>query len=97
CAFGAVVTGAKPRFNQPFWNAVGMLVSFCEPSRWLLLNVSTFASQHSALVCEGGGGENDVGAVNSSRSKMPSATSSHEPAVLLKLRWNSLGAVPVPM
>src|SRR5690349_8426550 len=55
---------------QPFWNVVGMFVRFFEPRTFVLLNVTTFASQQIESVCVGGGGETCVceTIVRSSRS-----------------------------
>jgi hypothetical protein len=89
----------NPTRSQPFWkDPVGTFATFTEPRRPLLLKVTTFASQHREFVRVGGGGEKLTGVlvVLYSRSKMLSETSSHAPAVVLKLRWNSFGALPVP-
>ena len=102
-AFGADAGGmaaatGKPRRIQPSWNVVGRFATLPEFSTFVPLNVITLASQQIEFVGVGGGGENVFGVVVvvSSRSQMFSVTSSHEPAVALKLRWNSFGALPVP-
>src|SRR5689334_8253507 len=94
----AVVGEVNPSLSQPLTNDVLMFAVFFEPSTLLLLNVMMFTSQQIELVSVGGGGENVTGdhVVFSSRSKMFSVMSSHEPAVLLKFRWKSFGALPVP-
>jgi hypothetical protein len=53
--------GKKPKFSQPFVNDVEMFAEFDEPSKFELLNVMTFASQHSELVPAGGSGEKSIG------------------------------------
>src|SRR5437870_4547906 len=103
----AVPTTGKPTFSQPFWKPTPEMSRFAtlvEPSTFDLvavfaLKVSTFASQHSAAVCVGGGGEkfSGVDVVCSSRSKIASAMSSQEPLLPLKLRWNGGDAEPVPV
>src|SRR5579862_8705 len=69
---GAAAGSKKPMSSHPSWNPEGvvMLAMLAEPSTFELLNVTTLASQHSALVATGGGGEKLIGVdeVFSSRS-----------------------------
>src|SRR6516162_5813031 len=62
------------------------------------LKLMTFASQHSAAVTPGCGGENPPGVefFFSSRSQKSIRMSSQAPFVPLKLRWNGGFALPVP-
>src|SRR5262249_33713328 len=71
---------------------------FVEPRTPADLKVMTFASQHSAAVTPGCGGENPPGVefFFSSRSQKSIEMSSQAPFVPLKLRWNGGVAEPVP-
>ena len=70
CTGAVTVVGKKPMSSQPLSNVVGTLATFFEASTFVSLNVTTFASQHSAFDCVGGGGEKSSGVdvVFSSRS-----------------------------
>src|SRR6186997_2978913 len=99
CTSPPTDSGKNPTSSHPFSKSVVMLEVFAEPSTFELLNVITFASQQSWFTPASGCGEKSSGVVVvcSSRSKMLSDTSSHAPAVLLKLRWNRREADPVPL
>src|SRR5512139_2880255 len=103
CLFaGTVLPPTMLRPTQPDEKPVEMLVLFFEPKTFVLLNVTTLASQQIESVWVGGGGENEPGfwTVRSSRSYCVTMTSSHEPALPLKLRWNRRPALlpgPVAM
>ena len=56
---GAETPPIRFRSTQPFGKLVGMFNELFDRSTFVLLNVITFASQHSELVIVGGGGENE--------------------------------------
>src|SRR6266498_4121877 len=86
--------------SQPSWNVMPLMSrEYGELNTFEELNVTMFASQHSAEGGVAGDGGENVGSgppgVCSSRSQNWMPTSSHAPPTP-KLRWNSCGGWTLP-